>query len=147
MSKIQDVYNWLSLPRNILIMFLNYIWLISVFVLSVVVCKKYIYNWVLLRVRARLTWTRYWKNAFFFTLKKATDRVNRTLCFHFSLYFFNLLVLPSIYFAGSCTLYSPPTNGALLFNYIESDPVCQVQCKYDYGLWLWVRSCHSLLLL
>ncbi|CAH3189923.1 unnamed protein product [Porites evermanni] len=34
--------------------------------------------------------------------------------------------------AGNCTLYSPPKNGALVCNYIGSDPTCQVQCKQGY---------------
>ncbi|XP_073253745.1 sushi, von Willebrand factor type A, EGF and pentraxin domain-containing protein 1-like [Porites lutea] len=33
---------------------------------------------------------------------------------------------------GTCPLYSPPTNGALVCNYIGSYPTCQVQCKQGY---------------
>ena len=32
----------------------------------------------------------------------------------------------------TCPIYEPPENGALVINYFDSDPLCQVQCKRGY---------------
>ena len=91
------------------------------------------YTWVLLRVRARLT--RHWKNAFFFHNKKGDwsciiHFVSIFLCkvFETSLTWLSY----HLFILQGAVLCTPPTNGALVCNYIGSDQTCQVQCKQGY---------------